>query len=576
MIRFTIFLFSLIGLSTVTKLAPKLQKEYPQNYFRSPVDHDIKLSGTFGELRPNHFHAGIDIKSKSGKTGQNIYAVAEGTVSRINIKSSGYGNALYINHPNGYTSVYAHLEKFPQEITDYMKAQQYLDENSETEHYPPAGKFQFQSGEVIGTLGLSGRSYGPHLHFEIRETESEIPINPLLFGLKVVDKIRPDLRAIKIYGLDAQMNELVSKQYPLRKNGAQYKTSKDTLAINAWQIGLALKAYDQMNGASNLNGIYALEMYVADSLYFGFNMDAISFDETRYINAHLDYPERELNKSYFNRCFRLPGNQLSIYQSKENNGVIDLSDTKATHIRYVITDMNKNTSELQFWVKKTKKDPDVESTSYQYLLYHDKDNQIAQREFKLFFAKGALYRNLELQFLTSVDSSYNIYSKVYHVHNFLTPLHKYFEIGIKPNKVLANYREKAFIGYCGKNQNYVNCGGQWNGEWLETKTSQLGNFCILLDTIPPNIEPIRFSKNLKGYSSISFKITDNFEIGKGGKSISYEAYIDDQWILMKYNGKKETITYRFDEYLQPGTHAFKLNVTDALGNTAAFIKTITL
>ncbi len=574
MIRFLLLLIAFVSISATIHLGSGLRKNYPQDYFRSPVDHPIKLSGTFGELRPNHFHAGIDIKAKSGRTGQDIYAVADGTVSRINIKSSGYGNALYIDHPNGYTSVYAHLEKFPKDIADYMHKQRYLDKNSEIEHHPPAGTFNFAKGDYIGTLGVSGRSYGPHLHFEIRETESEVPINPLLFGLKIEDKVRPDLRALKVYALDANMNELDTKQYSLRSSGKKYKTSTDTIEVDTWQIGLALKAYDQMTGVSNLNGIYSLEMFVQDSLHFGFTMDEIAFHETRYINAHLDYPEREQKKSYFNRCFRLPGNELSIYESNEYNGVINVSDEKAIKVKYLITDLNENVSDLIFWLKKSTKEVDFENESYQYLLFYDQDNEIDRKDINLFFPKGALYRNLELQFLTSTESSNNIYSKVYHLHDRLTPLHKYFDIAIKPSLPLGDFRDKAFIGYCEDDQKYSNCGGSWEGEKLKTKTSQFGNFCILLDTVPPMIEPVRFSSKWAKRNSVSFKIEDNFDVGKGGKGMTYEAYLDDQWILMSYNGKTETITYRFDEHLRAGQHVFKLLVTDGMGNSTSFIKSI--
>lgn len=576
MTRFFILLFAFISISATIHLGSSLTKNYPQDYFRSPVDHAIKLSGTFGELRPNHFHAGIDIKSKTGRTGQNIYAVADGTVSRINIKSSGYGNALYIDHPNGYTSVYAHLGRFPKEIADYMQKQRYLDRTSEIEHYPPADLFTFQKGDFIGTLGLSGRSYGPHLHFEIRDTNSEVPINPLLFGLKIDDKVRPDLRSVKVYGLDTNMNELDAKHYNLRRSGSRYKTNTDTIEVNTTQVGLALKAYDQMTGVPNLNGIYELEMYVDDSLHFAFEMDEISFDETRYINAHLDYPEREQKKSYYNRCFRLPGNQLSIYEANDSNGVIHVSEEKSTKVKYLVTDLNDNVSELTFWLKKSKDQIDFERESYQYLLFQDKDNQIDRADLQLFFPKGCLYRNLELQFLTSEDNSHNISSKVFHLHNYLTPMHKYFDIGIKPNTALGALKEKAFIGYCSDGQKYANCGGAWEGEMLKAKTSQLGNFCILLDTVPPSIEPVRFSKNWSKLSSVSFKIGDNYDVGKGGKGLSYEAYLDNQWVLMSYNGKTETITYRFDEYLQAGEHEFRLLVTDGLGNSSSFVKKITL
>jgi len=153
-----------------------------------------------------------------------------------------------------------------------MYQQQYEKQISEIEAYPPAGTFHFKKGDIIGTLGLSGRSYGPHLHFEIRDTKSEVPINPLLFGFKINDKVRPDLRAVKLYGLNTQMKELGSKQFTLRQSGSRYSPSRDTIEMDTDDVGVAMKAYDQMTGVSNLNGIYALEMYVDDSLHFAFTI----------------------------------------------------------------------------------------------------------------------------------------------------------------------------------------------------------------------------------------------------------------------------------------------------------------
>jgi len=525
MIRFLIVLFSLFSISAVfMPHYPSSHNDYPQDYFRSPVDHDIKLSGTFGELRPNHFHAGIDIKSKTGKIGQNLYAVADGVVSRINIKSSGYGNAIYIDHPNGYTSVYAHLDKFPKEIADYMFQQQYEKQISEIESYPSADRFHFKKGDIIGTLGLSGRSYGPHLHFEIRDTESEVPINPLLFGFEINDKVRPDLRAIKLYGLDGQLKELESKQFTLRQVGSSYTPRKDTIEMNTYDVGIAMKAYDQMTGVSNLNGIYALEMYVDDSLHFSFTMN----------------------------------------------------EDKAKKIHYVVTDLHQNKSESTFWVKKSNSAEDFDGKPYQYLLYYNQDNEISRKDINFFMPKGALYRDLEFQFLTSEESSHNIHSHVYHLHGPMTPLHKNFSLAIQPKTDLRALRGKAFIGYCGTDNQYFNCGGTWEGNMLTTKTSLLGDYCIMIDTIPPSITPVKFRSKLNGYTSIRFKIEDNVKVGKGGEGLSYKGYIDDQWILMTYNGKNETVTYKVDDRLQAGQHTFKLIVRDALGNSTTYQKPISL
>jgi len=242
----------------------------------------------------------------------------------------------------------------------------------------------------------------------------------------------------------------------------------------------------------------------------------------------------------------------------------------------VVTDIHQNKSESTFWIKKSKSAGDFDGKPYQYLLYYNQDNEISRKDLKFFLPKGALYRDLEFQFLSSEESSHNIYSQVYHLHDQMTPLHKYFDLAIQPKTDLQALRGKAFIAYCGEENEYFNCGGTWSGDMLATKTSKLGNYCIMVDTVAPSIIPVKFRSKLNGYTSITFKIEDNFKVGKGGEGLTYKGYIDDQWILMSYNGKKETVTYKVDDQLQAGQHTFKLIVRDALGNSTTFQKPISL
>ena len=222
----TIFLFSFNTFNTY-----EADKEYPQNYFRSPVSGTIRLSGTFGELRPNHLHAGIDIKARDGKIGQSLYAAADGYVSRIKMQSGGYGKVLYIDHPNGYTTVYAHMHEFDKEVEDYVKMMQKEKESFAVELYPEPNQFVFEKGDKVGKLGMSGRSFGPHLHFEIRDTKTEKPINPLLFGINVSDNIPPRIHQLKIYNLNDKRETQKTKTIDLLKNGKKYSVRKDTLTI---------------------------------------------------------------------------------------------------------------------------------------------------------------------------------------------------------------------------------------------------------------------------------------------------------------------------------------------------------
>ncbi len=570
MIRFTfILIFLTLGLTSFKNQS--IEPKYPTDYFSSPVGHEITLSGTFGELRPNHLHAGIDIKAYQGKIGEDIYAVAEGFVSRINVAAGGYGKALYIDHPNGYTSVYAHLKTFKPEIEAYIKEQQHLEQKFELTKYPPKEKFVFSQGQKIGSLGLSGRSFGPHLHFEIRDSQSEVPINPLLFGFKVKDSIKPIIQGIKTYALNDKHEALEERKWAAQKRGTAYALEKDTLMIPSWRVGFSLESYDQMNGAGNLNGIYALEMFVDDSLYYSFDMEKFSFDESRFINAHLDYKEQVSLKDYFNRCYTLPGNELSIYNHAANRGVVELSEYKSQKIRFEVTDADRNMSVLSFWVKR-KNTEQTSSKIYNYKLYHDQENMIVADGIEIQFPKGCLYENLYMDYSASIDSSHNIYSKVYHIDDYKTPVHTYYQLSIKAiNLPLAKY-DKAFIAYCDKNGRYSNCGGTWTGEYLNTKVRSLGDFCIKTDELAPTIEVLNFPNKLDAKSSIKFKIRDNFNTARNVAGLKYEGKIDGLWVLMQFDGKKDLLYHELDAKLAKGKHNFSLVLTDAMGNTSSFEK----
>ncbi len=546
--------------------------DYPQDYFRSPVDHTIYLSGTFGELRPNHFHAGIDIKSRNGKVGQPLFAVADGYVSRIKVQSGSYGNVLYFNHPRGYTTVYAHLHEFPKEISDYIKQKQYEQQTFEIELFPNPDQFFYKKGEVVGKLGTTGRSFGPHLHFEIRDTQTEKPINPQLFGFPIKDNIPPKLHQLKVYYLNKKQETIGTKTYDVYKSGNRYRIKGDTLALGAWRIGMAIKAYDHMEGAHNWNGVYQIDMLNDDSLWYNTTMETFSFDETRYINAHLDYEEQVSQKSYFNRCFKLPGNDLSVYNVQVDEGIIPLSKHKKNKISFEVSDTDGNTSRLEFWVKRGDvKAP--ESGTYNYVLPYNEENIIKNSAVEIYFPKGALYEDLYLQYQSSADPSSGVYSSVHHLHNFKTPVHTYYDLSIRPIGLPDSLRSKAFIGYCDKKDNVINCGGEWNNGWLKAKVRDLGDFSILIDEIAPKIAPVSFKSNMRGYNRMSFKITDNLPTARNVKGLQFDATIDGKWVLMNYDAKNDLLTHRFEDDLESGEHEFRLSLRDQQGNETIFERT---
>ncbi|MEZ4951977.1 MAG: M23 family metallopeptidase [Saprospiraceae bacterium] len=553
---------------------PPADEKYPVDYFRAPVSHTLLLSGTFGELRPNHFHAGIDIKSSKGVAGDPVFATADGYVSRIKVDESGYGNAVYINHPNGYTTVYAHLDRFSNALADYVKNLQYQKESFEVDLNPEQGEFQVLQGDQLGIMGNSGSSNGAHLHFEVRKTSTQKPVNPLLFGFKVTDSVKPKMHALKAYFLNDKLEEQATKEYNLVKvKNGHYRIKGDTLALAAWRAGFALKVYDHFDRVSNWNGIYALKMYQDDALVYDFDMESFSFDESLYINAHCDYEERVTKKSYYNRCFNLPGNKLSIYNQRVNNGVIELFEGKPSHVRLVASDVAGNEAVLEFWVKRSKiPATSIASKSYNYILPYDEGNLIRTEGLYLHLSQGTLYENLYMKYETTPENSDGCFSDVHHLHNYRTPIHKYFDIGIRPTaSIPAELKPKVFVAYC-QGGDVWNCGGKWKEGLLRARVRALGDYCIMVDEKPPVVTPVAFAYNMRGYNKMKFKVTDNVETMGPVRAISYNAWVDGKWILLEYDKKNDMLIYEFDEHVGEGDHVLKLVVKDAVGNETVFEK----
>lgn len=559
-ILFTILLLTLGFAINSTKPA----KTYPQEYFRSPIDQTIRLSGTFGELRPNHLHSGIDIKATGGKNGQPIYAIADGYIARIKVQSGGYGNALYLVHPNGYMSVYAHLQNFERKVDTYIKKTQYEKQSFNVDQYLNGETFRVKKGEKIGNLGTSGRSFGPHLHFEIRDNSTQKPINPLLFGLKMEDDMRPRLHNVKIYHLNDKMETIGTKIHSLvKKGGGKYGVKGDTLTIGAWRAGFGIKAYDHHNGVNNWNGIYALEIYQDGALIHSFDMETFSFGESRYINAHIDYAEQKLNKAYYNRSYKLPGNRLSIYD--KNEGIVTLHKGKAAKIKVVALDIDGNKSVLDFWVKRKEVIP-ANSGNYNYSLLYDKTNTINTGVMKAVFSKGTFYENAYLNYQTSADNSDGVYSDMHHLHDESVPVHKYFDLSIQGDRIPEHLRAKAFIAHCDSKQKVASNGGKWKAGYLTAKVRSLGDYCIMIDDTRPIIEPMSFRNDMTTRSKMTFKITDNTKTTGKARGLSFNATIDGKWILMRYDEKNDLLIHELDERTPKGEHTLKITVRDDRGN----------
>ena len=532
--------------------------------YQAPLDFRLLLSGTFGELRGNHFHAGIDIKTE-GVEGQKIYAIEDGYVSRIKISSWGYGKVVYINHPNGQTSVYAHLQKFSAKIDSIVKKEHYKRERFEINFFPNKDAIKISKGEIIALSGNSGGSSGAHLHFEIRDTKTSHPLNPLQFSFMIDDTIAPTLNKLKIYAFD---NTTINGQK--RSSIINIKKTKDIYSIDKTPVingafGLGIFTYDKLNDSHNKNGVYSIKLYIDGIIYYEFKVDELDFSTSRYINAHIDNCENKESRNKYHRCYKLPHNKLTNYSNLINKGIIDFKDNESHSIKLLVNDFAGNTSTLSFKVQSGENatdqaEPEVlDSTSISFRLSNP--NIFKADNIALYMEANTLYEPLKFNY-SKTESIKGVYGNVHHVHNNKIPVHKKYTLSIRAN-VPKEQKNKTYIATTDMKGNFWHLGGKWQDGFLRTKVREFGNFCIVADTTNPQIEAVNISdgKVFNNQRTIKCIIKD---IHSGIKS--YRGEIDGKWILMDYDYKKNLLRFDIDENLKKGKHTFTLKVIDNVRN----------
>ncbi len=542
---------------------------YPQNYFRSPLDIPLILSGSFGELRNNHFHAGLDCKTK-GVEGKNIYSIADGYIKRIKVSPGGYGNALYVEHFNGYTSVYAHLQKFQGTIGQYVKDRQYSLQSFELDENVDPGVLYVKKGQVIAKSGNSGSSSAPHLHFEIRDSQTQEAINPLLFGYKISDTRTPLIQSIGIYNMASENLFIGPRVFGTKKEKGVYKLPRYTFNVSTPLIGLGIKAYDKQNAANNLNGIYSIDLLENGNKIYSFDVERISFAETRYINNHLDYKLKRTGGGNLQKCFIEPNNLLSAYKNVINRGIIDLSDGQTHKMMFIVRDLAGNSSRLSFNLKYSpSKKVTIKPPSHDAMFSYAVDNYFDRDQIHLYFPYGSFYNDLYFKYSSSAPSAETkgVYSLYHKVHNNKTAVQKYFDIKIKARYLPAELRSKAVIVYKDTRGRKKSIGGNWEGDFLKARTRDFGTYYITTDTQAPKIRPITIKpgKNMAKNSTITVKISDNLSGIK-----SYNGYVDGRWVLMEYDAKYARLRHWFDEKTGKGKHTFRLVVEDGVGNVKTY------
>lgn len=547
-----------------------------QSEYAPPLNIPLLLSGSFGELRKNHFHSGLDIKTES-REGLAVFAVQEGYVSRIRVSPWGYGKAIYIDHPNGNTSVYGHLSAYSDSIAIYVRNSQYELESFSVDLFPEPGKMKVEKGQLIAYSGNSGGSGGPHLHFELRETKTEQALNPLICGFSIKDEQSPEIKGLKIYPIgDSSSVDGIGKEqiFQTDKTRGNCKLVHTGPVILSGKVGFAIHTNDQLSGTSNICGVYRVKMLVDGKLYYEHVFDRLSFDEKRGINAHRDYLAYRTDNRDFQRTFVLPNQNMVIYKTLENKGIVNFKLDGDHTVKFEVEDFKGNKSTLDIIVKG--KAPAIPAKRAElkaskagaevYSVDFEKEFSLDLKNVQVKIPALHLFDDLDLTVRTIAKPA-SALSEAFEIGNSDIPLLNPIEIGIRKPIISKPDFSKILIAKRDPRTGKVSALKPKSDEnWFKTEVTDFGVFYLMADTIAPIITAYDFKKEMKGRKKFVMKVSDNFA------GVDYiEGRIDGKWIIMDFDPKTASVTHHFDpaKFLS-GSHKFKMIVKDAVGNETVY------
>lgn len=526
----------------------------PTYDYHPPLKIPLVLSANFGELRPNHFHMGVDFKT-NGKIGYNLYSIDDGYVSRVKVSTHGYGKVVYIDHPNGITSVYAHCSEFKGKIDSLVKAAQKEEQNFEIEVYPPKDKIKVSRGQIIAISGNSGGSTAPHLHFELRDTKTEHALNPLVYGFDIADSRSPEIRGVKVYGVSEEGYCFQDKEIRKTavKSGNSYTIPGNEIVVPAHflsekgGLGLAFDVIDRLDAAPNPCGLYASQLRVGNDTLFGQQTDRIPFESTRYINTHKDYKEYTQFRRKFHKSFRTNENDLPIY-TNGSNGVIKAKPGSVEQIHYFARDPKGNRSSISFQLRVTEGsiNPATSIAVDHTYLTPSTSMKVSHENTDIEFGIGTVYEPIQIE-----------REKIgYSIGDPEVPVHRAYRILIEHRGVEDEKKYIEFTTAKGKKRALM---VRYENGKMICESTYFGTYKVKRDTIPPRVVPVNFSLQTT-QKSLKWKLNDD-----ASGIADYDLYLDGEWFLIEYDYKSGLIEFHRPEGFK-GKRKAVLTVTDQCGN----------
>lgn len=532
--------------------------------YHPPLKIPLILSSNFGELRPNHFHMGLDFKTNN-RIGYNIYSIEEGYVSRIKISTYGYGKVVYINHPNGVTSVYAHCNEFKGEIDSIVRLTQEKEQNFEVEIFPAKDEIKVKKGQVIAISGNTGGSTAPHLHFEVRDTETEHALNPILYGFDMPDSKAPEIRNVKVYGITEDGYRIPGKEISkaISKSGSSYIVAGNKLTLNSsfctenGGLGLAFDVIDRLDGASNQCGLYGSYLIIDGDTLFGQKTQRVPFESTRYVNSHKDYEEYKGASKKYHKSFRTSENDLPIYINN-SHGILKTSPGKSHEVHYIAFDAKGNTSEVKFTLAVANGEifsGEIWSHNNDYIhpqetYQHNGESCIIEMGY------ATVYEPMQI-------SEGSICS---HIGDREEPVNRAYKIKLQAS---APFDGKHYIRMVTAKGSVKALEVEYQDTWAVATSKYFGSYSLERDITSPTILPSGFSSGSSISQTLSWKISDS-ESGID----DYDLFIDGKWYLVEYEYKTGKVTFTKPNGLK-GKKSLKVIVKDACGNEKVWEGTVT-